>query len=435
MTNIINIEKTILSSLIFNYEQIYDVINIIKGNDFSHIFHEEVFNALISLHNENLPFDEDFIKEKIKKDKYNEDLFLGIIGANPITDIKSYAYLLKEKSKIRDIEKLSKEIIFKIQSDEVSSEDLLKIINDKLIVFSDREEKSQNINDLFEDIKNDMQKALENNHNIVGQKSGLVALDNIIGAFEEGDLIIIAARPSMGKTSFISNLVIKSLEDENGVLIESLEMPSKKILARLLAAKSNESLSDIKRGLLKNPKNFNEAIEFFKTKDLFIQDKSYPTLFELSNRIKHILRNNKNIKNVFVDHTGKIKLDGKKREDIEIGHISSELKSIAKEFKVKVYLLQQLNRALEARENKRPLLSDLKNSGNLEEDGDIVLGLYRESYYEEKKKSLLNQDNKAEDAEIIVLKNRDGKIGTAQVSYEGKTTKFLNRKEVIVEFE
>ena len=430
--NTLNLEKTILSSLIFNYEEIYETIKILSKNDFFIKFHQDIYSVLIELSNENLPFDEDFIKSRFKKEDFNENLFIEILASNPITNTKAYALLLKEKSKIRKLENLSKEILLGIHH-EKNSQDLLKSIGESLLNIETNEEKVTTINDLIKEIKIDMKKASENNFNILGQKSGLEALDNIIGAFEDGDLIIIAARPSMGKTSFISNLVIKMLEEGNGALVESLEMPSKKILARFLAAKSNENLSDIKRGLVKNPKNFNEAIEFFKTNNLIIQDKSYPTLYELTNNIKYILRRNPNIKNVFVDHTGKIKLEGKTREDIEIGHISAELKNIAKEFKVKVYLLQQLNRALESRENKRPMLSDLKNSGNIEEDADIVLGLYRESYYKEKPKTLIGQES-PEDAEIIVLKNRDGKTGTAKVAFSGSTSKFIAKEITTIEF-
>lgn len=161
---------------------------------------------------------------------------------------------------------------------------------------------------------------------------------------------------------------------------------------------------------------------------------------ELQNRIKTVLRKNPNIKNVFVDHTGKIQLLGKTREDIEIGQISAMLKKIARDYNIRVFLLQQLNRSLESRDNKRPILSDLKNSGNIEEDADIVLGLYRDSYYKKDKKKDFNEFNlnSIEDAEIIVLKNRDGRLGTAKVSFESKCTRFIDKKEeepLIVEFE
>lgn len=236
-----------------------------------------------------------------------------------------------------------------------------------------------------------------------------------------------------------TTLAIQSIEDKKGVLIESLEMPAKKIMTRLIATRAEESLNDLKKGLVKNRNRFEEATGFFGTDDLIIHDKSYPTLTELQSRIKAVLRKNPNIKNIFVDHTGKIQLLGKTREDIEIGQISAMLKKIARDYNIRVFLLQQLNRALETRENKRPKLSDLKNSGNIEEDADIVLGLYRESYYKQNKENNVSMYEKAQEAaEIIILKNRDGKTGTAHVGFEGKYVRFVEKEAtepIVVEFE
>jgi replicative DNA helicase len=144
----------------------------------------------------------------------------------------------------------------------------------------------------------------------------------------------------------------------------------------------------------------------------------------LQTKIKKVLRKNKNIKNIFIDHTGKIKLPGKTREDIEIGYITNVLKKIAREHKIRIFLLQQLNRTLESRDDKRPILSDLKNSGNIEEDADIVLGLYRESYYKSSKSKEKEKDETK--AEIIVLKNRNGKLGTANVYFKMSRSCFKN---------
>lgn len=437
--NIIDIEKVVLGSILFNYEQIYDAIQILDKSDFYLKQHQDIFETMIQLHNDDLPIDEEFIKQKMDKEKFDENTLISILSANPITNVEAYCFEIKESSKIRRIERLSKNVIFNIQNQN-SSQELIKIISDEIDnIENDKLEKTPTIKDTIQEIKEDMKKASLGGQKILGQSSGLKDLDNIIGAFEDGDLIVIAARPSMGKTSIISSIAIEALKDGNGVLIESLEMPRKKILNRLIAARSAEGLSDLKKGLVKNPDKFNEAIEFFEKTDLIIEDKSYPTVFELQNRIKIILRKNPNIKNIFVDHTGKIMLPGKTREDIEIGQISAMLKRIARDYNIRVFLLQQLNRGLESRDNKRPMLSDLKNSGNIEEDADIVLGLYRDSYYKkDKEKVSMFSQNQIEDAEIIVLKNRDGRVGRAKVSFEGRCARFINKVEeepFIVEFE
>jgi len=432
----LSIEKSILSSILFNPEELPLISNILSPLDFYSLGNQQIFETMIALENEDMPIDEEFIRKRVDPDKVTDTMLIDIIATNPITNVEAYAIELKELSKIRQIQNVST-IIPKLIANNMKSDDIIynvqkeldKIQNNSMLTV-------QTTDQLLKEILNDMQKAAENNNNLAGCKSGLKELDKIVGAFEDGDLIVIAARPSMGKTSIISSITIQSLIDNNAVLIESLEMPSKKIMSRLLAAKSGENLFDMKKGLVKNKDNFNKTLDFFNTENLIIHDKAYPTLTELQSRIKITLRKNPNIKNVLVDHTGKIQLLGKTREDIEIGHISAMLKKIARDYNIRVFLLQQLNRGVESRDNKRPLLSDIKNSGNIEEDADIVLGLYRDSYYKNKKKSLY--DTTVEDAEIIVLKNRDGRTATAKVGFEPACARFVNKKDempIIVEFE
>lgn len=437
--NILNIERLILSSIIFDYEQIFEISLILKKDDFYLKAHQDIYEVMLNLHEEGLPIDEEFIKNRVPKDNFNENILIDIVSSKPITEPQAYALELKESSKLRKLDQLSKNIIFNI-SNEKNSQDIISNIQINIEnIENETLQRTPSIKDTIKEIKADMKKASENGAKILGQSSGLDALDNILGAFEDGDLIVIAARPSMGKTSIISRIVTQALKEKNGVLIESLEMPRKKIVSRLIASMSGESLTDLKKGLVKDINKFNQAIDFFENSDLIIHDKAYPTVLELQNRIKATLRRNPNIKNIFVDHTGKIQLLGKTREDIEIGHISAMLKKIARDYGIRVFLLQQLNRSLESRENKRPMLSDLKNSGNIEEDADIVLGLYRDSYYKkEKDKPSMFNNGAIEDAEILVLKNRDGRVGVAKVSFEGKSARFINKvanEPTVIEFE
>ena len=438
LTNSLSIERAVLSSIFFSPDEIYTVSQILGVEDFYLKAHQDIYSIMLELHKDDMPIDEDFIRKRGEGKNFNDNILIDILSANPITNVEAYCIEIKEDSKIRKIEELSKKIPKFISENEKSDDILFNVqkeiesIENKILI------NNITTKELISQVISDMKKAAEKGLRIEGQSSGLKELDAIIGAFEDGDLIIIAARPSIGKTSFISTLTIQALTDKNGVLIESLEMPAKKIMMRLIAAKAEEGLYDLKRGLVKNKEIFEQALNFFELEDLVIHDKSYPTLTELQSRIKSTLRKNPNIKNVFVDHTGKIQLLGKTREDIEIGQISSMLKKIARDYNIRVFLLQQLNRSVESRDNKRPILSDLKNSGNIEEDADIVLGLYRDEYYKKDKKKTtfynINQ-NIEEDAEIIILKNRDGKTGTAHVSFEGKYVRFIEKKEIIVEFE
>jgi len=433
--NILNIERAILSSVFYDSILIDELQEVLNFDDFYFKEHQEIFKIMLELYKNNLPIEEEYVRLKLKDKKINENVLIEIIATNAVANVIAYAIEIKEFSKKRKVERLLLQTKKYLIEDKYTSDDVLNILQKEIENISqDTFEKEKSTKEIIEELKLDMLKAKENS-SIIGQKSGLKALDAIIGAFEDGDLIVIAARPSMGKTSFISTITNKSLEDGNGVLIESLEMPAKKIMNRLIASRSLENLFDLKKGLVKNLDKFNEALQFFACENLIIHDKTYPTITQLQSRIKRTLRKNQNIKNVIIDHTGKIQLEGKTREDIEIGQITAMLKKIARDFNIRVFLLQQLNRSVESREDKRPMLSDLKNSGNIEEDADVVLGLYRESYYKSK-----DRDNKKdiENAEIIVLKNRDGQIGIAKVAFEGRCARFLDRQEkdipVILEY-
>jgi replicative DNA helicase len=435
--SIVNIERSVLSTFFYDYIVLDDIKHILKKNDFYLNFHQNIYETLIYLSNENLPIDIDFIKKQMKLNQNEERSLLEIYALNPLVNVHSYIEEIIEASQKRKLIKIVNKIKKQIIKDELKSNEILLQINNEINNL-EKENISNNIftaQEIIEQVKKDMVDARKNNQKR-GQKSGLKALDNIIGSFEDGDLIIIAARPSMGKTSLISALTIQMLQDGNGVLIESLEMPAKKIMARLLSAKTGEKLSDLKQGVVKDLNNFNEAVNFFANTNLFIDDNINPTIVQLESKIRSLLRKNPQIKNVFIDHTGKILLPGQTREDIEIGHITNSLKRIARYFNIRIFLLQQLNRSVESRDNKRPMLSDLKNSGNIEEDADLVLGLYRDSYYKTKENGQC--ENKVEDAEILVLKNRDGATRTAKVAFEGQCARFLDRKElnthVIIEF-
>jgi replicative DNA helicase len=439
MLHSLSIEKTVLSSIMFRSDEIYTVSEILEVEDFYLKMHQEIYKIMLDLHNEGMPIDEEFIRKRGIGQSFNDANLIEILSTNPITNVEAYCFEIKEDSKIRKIQNLTKRIPIYIE-EKNKSDDVLYILQKDIENIENQNIKnSLTSEDLISIVVKDMEKAAENGSKITGQSSGLKALDKKIGAFEDGDLIVIAARPSMGKSSIISTLTIQSLLDKKGVLIESLEMPAKKIMMRLISTKASENLNDLKKGLVKNRANFKEAIDFFSTTDLIIHDKSYPTLTELQSRIKSVLRKNPNIKNIFVDHTGKIQLLGKTREDIEIGQISAMLKKIARDYNIRVFLLQQLNRGLESRENKRPILSDLKNSGNIEEDADIVLGLYRDSYYKKKKEDTISIIPKIQEAaEIIILKNRDGETGTAHVGFEGSYVRFVDKEitqPLIVEFE
>lgn len=436
-TLLISIEKSVLSTFLFEHFLIEEYLGLLKPEDFYLIAHQKIYQVMIDLYQDDLPIDESFIRKRLTQKEVSDKVIIEVLSANQTSTLSAYIDEIIENSKKRSLLKLSVDIKKNLSNSNVNYDDIANNIIKNIENIQESTSNTLTSSKLIEEFKAKMILAAENGNNIIGQKTGLKALDNKLGACEDGDLIVIAARPSMGKTAIISTIVSKIIEDNSGVLIESLEMPAIKIIQRLVAYKSGESLSDIKKGLVKNIDLYNESLKFYSNDSLLvIHDKSYPTVTQLQSRIKSTLRKNPLIKNIFVDHTGKILLDGKTREDIEIGYITSMLKKIARDYNIRVFLLQQLNRSVEARENKRPMLSDLKNSGNIEEDADIVLGLYRDSYYKEKKEreasdiySRKSKIKEVESAEIIILKNRDGEIGKVDVAFEARCARFIDEPD------
>ncbi|MDD2699086.1 MAG: DnaB-like helicase C-terminal domain-containing protein [Arcobacteraceae bacterium] len=437
MNKIIAIERAILASFFYDFTVFEDNVSLLFDSDFFESSHQEFYRTLQKLNELDLPFDEVFVVKNANKELLKEEDIVNILSANAIIHVEHYIKVLKESSKKRKLENLSLEIKKFVADENLESDFIITNINQYLenIENTHKSLYEHDASELIEKIRFEMtNKEIEKK---VKFHTGLDALDKLLGGIDDGELIIIAARPSMGKTSLISNISIETLEKGYGVLIESLEMDATKVMKRLIATKSEEELQDLRNGILQNVENFNNSLEFLSSKNLIIEDESYITLYQLQTKIKRVLRKNKTIKNIFIDHTGKIKLSGKTREDIEIGYITNTLKKIAREHNIRIFLLQQLNRTVESRDNKRPILSDLKNSGNIEEDADIVLGLYRESYYKSKEGNNLESD--LEEAEIIILKNRNGRLGTAKVWFEKKTSSFRNKtlidKNNIIEFD
>lgn len=247
LSHSLSIERLVLSSIIFNPDEIYYVSTILEAEDFYLIAHQEIYKVMLELLKEDMPIDEDFIRKRLNNKEISDEILINILSANPITNIEAYCIEIKEDSKVRKIQELSKKIPRYISENSKSEDILFQVQKDIEIIENKTITNAISTDELISQVIKDMEDALNKGSKILGQSSGLKALDGIIGAFEDGDLIVIAARPSIGKTSLISAITIQALMDKNGVLIESLEMPAKKIMTRLIAAKSEEGLSDLKK--------------------------------------------------------------------------------------------------------------------------------------------------------------------------------------------
>lgn len=305
-------------------------------------------------------------------------------------------------------------------------------------------ESPQIIHELLEEIKK--QKENEGKE-IVGLDTGFRYLNDYTKGFKEGELIIIAARPGMGKTAFALNVIQQTLDLDKGVVFFSLEMPASHLMMRMISAKTSIPLSNILTGKMDDEEfeRFSDACDYMMNKKLFVYDDSYVNIHQIRTQLRKLKSKHEEISLCVIDYIGLMMSSSSFSErHLQVAEISRGLKLLARELKLPVVALSQLNRSLESRSNKRPMLSDLRESGSIEQDADIILFVYRGDHYaqqeeDERKENWLNSGKAIEDyepkfvkneneekAEIIVGKNRNGALGTVEVVFQQNYTRFVD---------
>lgn len=424
-------ERAVLSSIIFEESVRFDVMGELDDTDFYLPAHSDIYRAIGELIRDDMPVDEEFIRARLTKEKrFDESVMLEILSVNPISNVSAYVDQIHGKSQCRALLSLTTEI----------KKQMLEEDSPPDIVIDDSIKRLESISDSGAAIENGTSEFLDQFDvefaaaSQQGEKklyySGIPGLDSLTGGFEPG-LIVVGARPSMGKTALAVTMTIHALEAGRGVYFDSLEMDGQKLMRRLIAAKSGESISGLKHGVCSDPASVKAAESFFRTRDFVLRDATYITIDKLRARAKREMRRNPNIKYWFIDHLRYIKRPGKQRDDLEVSEITKELKKIAKEYGIVIVLLSQLNRANEQRSNKRPMLSDLRDSGAVEEDADVIIFPHRDSYYQ---RSENQREAPTNDAELIVPKNRDGGTGFAMTKFNGPTGRFGNYTAVVHEY-
>jgi replicative DNA helicase len=258
---------------------------------------------------------------------------------------------------------------------------------------------------------------------ITGLTTGFIDLDRMTSGLQSSDLVIVAGRPSMGKTPFAMNLVENAaLASDRPIMVFSMEMPAEQLVIRMLSSLGRIDQSRVRTGKLEQddwPK-LSSATEKLKDTQIFIDDTPALTPTELRSRVRRLVREQGDLGMIMVDYLQLMRVAGSSEgRTAEISEISRSLKALAKEFKVPVVALSQLNRALEQRPNKRPVNSDLRESGAIEQDADVIMFIYRDEVY--------NEDSPDQGvAEIIIGKQRNGPIGTCRLSFQGQFTRFEN---------
>jgi replicative DNA helicase len=287
-------------------------------------------------------------------------------------------------------------------------------------------------------------KKLGNKH-LIGETTGFDDLDRKTTGFNEGDLIIIAARPAMGKTALVLNMALKNVEAKKGVIFFSLEMPAEQLMLRMLAAKTSIPLQNLRKGDMNDNEwsQLSGAFEDLNTKKLFVDDGGSININQLRARVRKLAQNeDNNISLVIIDYLQLMQGTGGKDRHQEVSEISRGLKMLAREMKIPIIALSQLNRGVESRPDKRPMLSDLRESGAIEQDADIIMFVYRDDVYKERDEARKEKEAKdkgeeykssfvnkpVEEAEIIIGKQTNGPIGTVKLDFQKALTRFVDKE-------
>lgn len=443
----LNIERAVLAAVIFDPEIFEEVASKMKPHDFYLPFHQHLFAAMEDLVADEKPIDDEFLRSKLMSmGKFDETAMLDILAANALSNTAAYLGEIKAKSTKRALATLATEIKKVTIEDDLPAIEIMNLVEKKLyeITQDSTNEDFRESKDITLAMMDEIErlKALGNSK-LIGTDTGFRNLNDKTSGFGKGDLVIIAARPAMGKTALVLNMALKAIERDEGVAFFSLEMPAEQLMLRMLSAKTSIPLQALRVGDLKDDQwsQFSAAIDDISRKKLFVDDGGYATIHHVRSKLRKLKSQYAEISVAIIDYLQLMSGEGgREGRQQEISEISRGLKQLARELQIPIIALSQLNRGVESRDNKRPMLSDLRESGAIEQDADIILFVYRDDVYreamEKEKEMKAKADGKEytsefrkkaeEDAEIIIGKQRNGPTGTVELVFQKNFTRFVD---------
>ena len=427
----IEAEESILSAIFINNDSLLDIIDILSPEDFYKGAHKTIFKVIIELANKQEPADlitvANGLKEKDQLESIGGAAYLATIcDAAPIAvNAVHYARIIKGKASLRELITASSAIIEKCLKDKGDFEDIIDFAETSVFNVSEKKTQTsfQNLGDLININIDKLEEQQGNEGGLSGLSTGYLKLNNITSGLQKSDLIILAARPSMGKTALALNIARNvAVEERKPVALFSLEMSNEQLSMRLLTSEARIDSNRLRTGFISQEdwQSATDAAGVLNELPIFIDDSPNITAMEIRAKTRKLYKRHNELGLIIIDYLQLMKPPFRTdRRDLEIAEISRSLKALAKELDVPVMALSQLNRMLEQRSDKRPMLSDLRESGALEQDADIVAFIYRDEVYNKE------PDNpKKGTAEVIVAKNRNGSTGTAFMHFLGAYTRF-----------
>ena len=431
-------EKAVLGSMLLDPSAVNISLEILRDNCFYPDSHKLIFNSMEHLYNIGKPIDILIVMEELSKNGSLERIggkeYLSTLLNSVATaaHVEYYANIVKEKSILRNLIHSSTQVINECYSSEESADKILDKAEQKIFDISEaREFKGfKQISDKTHETIERIQSFFTERKSVTGLKTGFTDFDNMTAGLQPSNLIVVAARPAMGKTSFCMNIAEHvAIEEKKPVAIFSLEMSSDELVFRMLCSQAKVNAHQVKTGFLSSKAwtpITNAAVKLAEA-PIYIDDSPGLSVLDMKSRARR-LKMDKGLSLIIIDYlqlmTGKSGKAEYRQQDVS--DITRGLKIMAKELNIPVIALSQLSRATEKRQDQRPQLSDLRESGAIEQDADMVAFLYREGYY---KQNMPDLENKAE---LIIGKQRSGPTGTVDLIFRGEFTRFENASNVVV---
>ena len=429
----IEAERSVIGALLISSDSWDGVAEVVAAADFYRPEHRAIFRQIALLVDRGEPVDVVTVSDRLlatgELDAAGGHTYLAELAEQTPTasNVRAYANAVRERSVLRQLINAAQDIASAgFNPEGRSSEELVDEAERLIMQISESGQKAggpQGMEGLLKGAIDRIEELYNTGGDITGLTTGFIDLDRMTSGLQPSDLVIVAGRPSMGKTSFAMNLIENAaLVSDRPLMVFSMEMPAEQLVIRMLSSLGRIDQSRVRTGKLEQddwPK-LASATEKLKGTQVFIDDTPALTPTELRSRIRKLVREQGDLGMVMVDYLQLMRVAGSNEgRTAEISEISRSLKAIAKEFKCPVVALSQLNRSLEQRPNKRPVNSDLRESGAIEQDADVIMFIYRDEVY--------NEDSPDKGvAEIIIGKQRNGPIGTCRLSFQGQFTRFEN---------
>ncbi|MEJ2760609.1 MAG: replicative DNA helicase [Gammaproteobacteria bacterium] len=432
----IEAEQAVLGGVFLDPETWMKVAERLRAEDFYRRDHQLIFNAIAALDTEGKPHDIVTVAEYLESHRQLDDVgglaFLADLAENTpsASNITAYADIVRKRSILRQLIHATTEI-----SETVfnplgrNSDEILDLAEQRVFEIAEQESRGRRtystIKDLLVSALDRVDELFHKKSHITGVATGFDDFDNMTAGLQKADLIIVAGRPSMGKTAFAVNVAEHAaISDKMSVAVFSMEMPGEQLAMRMMSSLGRIDQHKVRTGKLEDSDwpRLTSAVEILKDAKLFIDDTPALTPAELRSRCRRISREHE-LDLIIVDYLQLMQVPGTtENRATEISEISRALKAMAKELNVPVVALSQLNRSLEQRPNKRPVMSDLRESGAIEQDADVIVFIYRDEVYDE------DSPDKGT-AEVIIGKQRNGPIGMVRLAFLGQYTRFENYVE------